>query len=323
MKRRDAIAALVAFGFFPLASEAQQNRVYRIGVVTLGGAYSESIGGLREGLAELGFEEGKQYLFHVRDLNGDLRPAEATARSLESEKVDLIFALSISVALAAKRGTKIVPIVFYGPADPVANGLVATLRNPGGRLTGITSRFTDLAAKRLQLLKEILPKLREVVAFYNPANSASQRSMKNGREAARQLNVKLRERPVASVEELRAALSALRPGEVDAFFHVADGMVNSQARMMIEIANAKKLPTMFSNRENVALGGLAGYGPSNHAMGRLAARYVHSILVGADPKDLPVEQADRLYFVINLKAAKAIGLAIPPSALLQADEVIQ
>jgi putative ABC transport system substrate-binding protein len=143
------------------------------------------------------------------------------------------------------------------------------------------------------------------------------------RDAARQLKVELVERPVASVEELRAGLRALRPGEADAYYYVSDAMITSHAALIIEAARAKKLATMFNQRETVAMGALASYGVSYHELGRLSAKHVQRVLLGANPGELPVEQVDRLYFVINLKTAKALGLTIPQSLLQRADEVIQ
>jgi putative ABC transport system substrate-binding protein len=143
------------------------------------------------------------------------------------------------------------------------------------------------------------------------------------REAARQLKVELVERPIASVEELRAALRALRPGEVDAIAYVADVMVTSQAELVIETARAKRLPTIFQDKESVAKGALASYGESYYTIGRRSAKHVQQVLLGANPGDLPVEQLDRLHFVINLKTAKALGLTIPQSVLARADEIIE
>jgi putative ABC transport system substrate-binding protein len=314
---------ILALFALPHAVEAQQARVYRVGVVLLGGPYSSTIDGLRDGLRELGLEEGKRFVLHVRDGKGDLKSVEAAARSLEGEKVDLIVAMTTSVTLAAKRATKSVPIVFYAGTDPVSTGLVESFRKPGGRLTGIHGQSGGLAAKRLELLKELVPGLRRVLTFYRPDSPAAQQSVKIARDAARQLKLELVERPVASVEELRAGLRALRPGEADAFVYLADAMVGSQAELIIESARAKRLPTMFSERGSVAKGALAAYGESYYTIGRLSAKHVQRVLLGADPGDLPVEQVDRLHFVINLKTAKALGLTIPQSLLTRADEVIE
>jgi len=312
---------ILALFALPLAVEAQQARVYRVGVVIQGGPYFSAIDGLRDGLRELGFEDGKQVILHVRDGKGDLKSVEAAARSLEGEKVDLIWAVATSVTLAAKRATKTVPIVFYAGTDPVALGLVESFSKPGGRLTGIHGQTTDLTAKRLELLKEMLPRLRRVVTFYRRDNPSQ--SLKIARDAARQLKLELVERPVGSVEDLRAGLRALRPGEADALLYVADVVVASQMELIIESARAKRLPTMVQERGRVAKGALAAYGESFYAIGRLSAKLVQRVLLGADPGDLPVEQVDRFYFVINLKTAKALGLTIPQSLLARADEVIE
>jgi putative ABC transport system substrate-binding protein len=169
----------------------------------------------------------------------------------------------------------------------------------------------------------MLPRLRRVVSFYNPENPVAERGMKVAREVSRQLNIELLERRVTSVEELRAGLRALRAGEVDAYFAAPDGMVISQAALVIDTTRAKKLPSMFAEQDSVATGGLVSYAVSYSALGRLAAKDVQRILLGANPGDLPVEQFDRLYLVINLKTAKALGLTIPPALLQRADQVIE
>jgi putative ABC transport system substrate-binding protein len=322
-RRRFLLTSLAGAFAAPIAAEALQARVYRIGVILQGGPYFAAIEGLRDGLRELGLEEGKHFVLHVRDTKGDLKLVEAAARSLEEQKVDLIYALATSVTLAAKRATKSVPIVFYGGTDPVAVGLVESFRKPGGRLTGIHGQFADLTAKRLELLKEMIPGLRRVEMFYSRDNPAAQVSMKMARDAARQLKVKLIERPVDSLEELRAGLRALRPGEADAFIYASDAMIVSQEDLIIDTSKAKRLPTMLSYQGKVAKGALASYGESSYALGRLSAKHVQRVLLGANPGDLPVEQLDRPHLVINLKTAKVLGLTIPPSLLLRADQIIE
>ena len=307
----------------PLAAGAQQARVYRIGVVLQGGPYFADIDGLRDGLKELGLLEGKHFVLDLRDTKSDLSLVESAARALEEQKVDLIYSITTSVTLAAKRATKSVPIVFYSGTDPVAVGLVESFRKPGGRLTGVYGRFTELTAKRLELLKEMMPRLRRVVIFYSPDNPAAQISMRIARDAAGRLQVKLLERPVDSVEALRASLRALRPGEADAFIYASDAMIVSQEELVLATSRAKKLPTMLSYQGNVSKGALASYGENRFTLGRLAAQYIHRVLLGANPGGLPIEQIDQLHFVINLKTAKALGLTIPPSLLARADEVIQ
>jgi putative tryptophan/tyrosine transport system substrate-binding protein len=218
----------------PLAGEAQPSRVYRVGVVFQGGSYADVIAGLREGLKERGFEDGKQVVFLVRDARGDLKAVEASARALEAEKVDVVYAIATSVAVAAKRATTHVPIVFYAGTDPISVGLVQSFRKPGGRLTGVHGQITDLTAKRLQLLKEMIPRVRRIVTFYDPGNPAAQEGAKFARAAAQQLKVEVIARPVGSVDALREALGAVRPREMDAYFHMPDAMVTSQTDYLVE-----------------------------------------------------------------------------------------
>jgi putative ABC transport system substrate-binding protein len=317
-----AVVALISVAA-PCTAQAQQARLYRIGVVLHGGTYADAVVGLRSGLKNVGLEEGRHYVFHLRETRGELKAVAALARGLESEKVDLIYSLATSVTLEAKAATKSVPIVFYAGTDPVAARLVESFAKPGGRLTGIHGRSPDLTGKRLQLLKEMLPKLNRVVTFYNPDIAAARESIKIGRHAARNLKVELVEHPVRSVEELRAALRSLRPGQADAFFYVADAMMTSQAPLIIDAGMSIGLPAMFADRSSAVRGGLASYGVSYHAIGVLSARYVQRILHGAPPADLPVEQVDTPHLTINLKTASALGVAIPTSVLTRADEVIQ
>jgi putative ABC transport system substrate-binding protein len=307
----------------PLAAGAQTApKVYGVGVVLQGGPYHAAVDGLRDGLKELGFEEGTQYVLHLRDVKGDLTAVGEAARNLEREKVDLIYTVATGVSVSVQRATTKVPIVFYAGVDPVEVGLVKSLARPGGRITGVHSRQSDLIGKRLEILKEIVPTFHRVVAFYNPANPALRESATMAREATRQLGIELVERHVRSVDELRAGLRGLKAGEVDAIV-VWDAMVVSQTQLIVETAKTRKLPTMFFDRTSVAAGGLASYGTSYYGVGRQAAKYVHRVLSGTSPADLPVERADRFELVINLKTAKALGLTIPQSVLLRADQVIE
>jgi putative ABC transport system substrate-binding protein len=304
-------------------AEAGQAKVYHVGVILQGGPTYQVVDGLREGLKELGLEEGKHFLLEIRDTKGDLNAVEQVARNLERDKVDLLYTVNTSVTIAVRRVTADIPIVFFAGADPVALGLVDSFANPGGRVTGVYFRATDLTAKRLEILKEILPKLRRVVTFYDPGNPVAREASRLGREAAQQLPVEFDERHVASVKELQAGMRALRAGEVDAYFEVSDAMVVSQAQLIIDTARAKRLPTMFIERSQVVKGGLASYGVSFHEAGRLSAKYVQRILAGVKPKDLPVQGVDKIELVINLQTAKQISLTIPPNVLARADTVIK
>ena len=315
------LAALV-LGSVDLA-QAQQTKVYRIGLILEGGPYYAVVDGLKAGLRELRFEERKHFVLEIRDLKGDRKAAEEAARSLEQGKVDLIYAVATSVAIAAKRATTDVPIVFVIGGDPVVTGLIQSYAKPGGRLTGINYLSNDLTGKRLEILKEILPKLRKVVTFYDPSNETAKSNAKSAREAARQLKVELIERHVASVEELRLGLKVLQTHEADAYFYVGDAMVSSQAQSIIDAARAKKLPTMFQDPSLVAQGALVGYGVSYYEVGRLSAKYVQRVLAGTSPQNLPVESLSRLELAVNLKTARELGLSIPQSVLFRADKVIE
>jgi putative ABC transport system substrate-binding protein len=317
------LASVLALSSLAPPAGAQGTRVYRIGVVEQGGPYSEAIEGLREGLREGGLEEGKHYALKVTDAKGVITVVESAARQLEADKVDLIFAVSSSTALAVKKATSRVPIVFYAGTDPVESGLVASFRKPGGRLTGVFGRQADVTAKRLELLKAIMPKLARVFTPYNPNNSIAVKAFASAQEAAQQLKVQLVERRVATPDELRAAVRAIKPGEVEALFYVPDAMVTSQVDMIIETAREKRLATMFTDTSTVARGALASYGISFRAVGKLAAKHVQRVLKGTPTGDIPVEQMDRLHFAINLKTANEIGLTVPHPVLMRADEVVQ
>src|SRR5439155_10566159 len=304
-------------------AEAQQGKIYRLGVVHQGGQFQAVVEGLRDGLKELGYEEGKQIQLDIRDAKGDLGVVKEAAKAFEREKANLIYAVTTTVVTAVKESTVNVPIVFAVATDPVSSGLIQSFVKPGGRLTGVYYLTTDLTAKRLEILKEILPKLSRVVTFYNPNNPAPREAAKLGREAARQMKIQFTERHAASVEELRQGLRALKARETDACFYISDGIVASQAQLVIDTAAAIKLPTMFQEQSIVAQGGLASYGQNFHEIGRLSAKYVQKVMTGSQPRDLRVETADKFEMAINLKTAKQIGLTISPNVLARADKVIK
>ena len=303
--------------------DAQQAKVYRVGVIHQGGPYGAVVDGLRDGLRQLGYEEGKQIRLEIRDTKSDPKLVEEAARIFERERVNLICAVTTSVATAVKNATSQIPVVFSVGSDPVASGLVESFGKPGGRLTGVQYSTTDLTGKRLEILKEIIPKLSRVVTFYNPNNRMALEAATLARQAGQQFGVQLIERHATSVEELRQRLEALKAREVDAYFYTTDGMVTSHAQLVIDMATSKKLPTMFSEQSVVAMGGLASYGQNFYEIGRLTAKYVQKVMTGAHPQDLRVETVDRFELIINLKTAKQIGLTIPPNVLARADKVIR
>jgi len=322
--RRLLIAVLAAAALLPAQiANAQGGSNRKVGVILQGGSWYEVVEGVREGLKSLGLLEGKQFILDIHDTHGDLKAAGQAARDLEQQQIAVIYALATSVSVAAKGATEKIPIVFVAGTNPVAVGLVESIPRPGGRLTGVQFRATDLTGKRLEILREIVPTLHRVVAFYDPRNPSAIESAREAREAARNLGVQVIERHVASVEELQKAVEAFKGDEADAVIAISDAMVDSHIQYVIDMANAKKLPSMLYDPGAVTKGGLATYSADYNEIGRLSAKYIQRVLDGVNPADLPVEGADKLSFVINLKTAKKIGLAIPESILARADRVIE
>ena len=317
------LGVTVAVLFSVSLVRAQQSKINRIGVVLQGGPWYDAVNGLRQGLKELGYEEGKQFVLDIRDLKGDPKAVEAAARSLEREKVKLIYAVASSVVIPTKNATTEVPIVFNVGMDPVASGLADNFVKPGGRLTGVHFLVRDLTGKRLEILKEILPKLRGVVSIYNPETQVAKESAQLAREEAKRLGLRFVERHVASVDELRSTMQGFKTSEADAFFYIPDAMVGSQVQLIIDTARVKKLATMFQDSGVVSRGALASYGQNYYELGRLSAKYVQKILSGAAPRDLRIETVDDVELAINLKTAKELGLTIPPNVLARANKVIR
>jgi putative ABC transport system substrate-binding protein len=301
----------------------QQKKPYRIGAIHQGGPYQAVVDGLRLGLRELGYEEGKHTVFDIRDTKSDLKAAAQAAKAFELDQFNSIYVVTTSAATVVKNATSQIPIVFSVGTDPVKSGLVQSFGKPGGRLTGIQYSTTDLTAKRLEILKEILPKLSRVITFYNPGNPSGVAAAALAREAAKQFDVQLIERHVQSVEALRTALAAIKPREADAYFYISDAMVNSHARLVIDMTKSKKLPAMFSEQNPVVIGGLASYGQNFHETGRLSAKHVQKLMTGAAPAELRVETVDKVELIINLQTAKEIGVTIPLDVLARADRVIR
>ena len=220
-------------------ASAQDFKAPKIGVILQGGPWFAVIEGLRDGLKELGLVEGKHFVLDVRDTKGDLKAVEDTARKLERDKINIIYTAATSVSLAAQKATDKTPIVFVAGTNPVTVKLVASIREPGGRLTGVHVRATDLIGKRLELLKEIIPDLHRVITFYDPKNRSAIEGAKEAREAAQLLGLELIERQVASVEELRKAFHAFKRGEADAFVAVSDAMIDSQMQFLIDMSRRR------------------------------------------------------------------------------------
>ena len=305
------------------AGFAQTAKLHRIGVVHPGGGVSETLDGLRQGLRELGLEEGKQFKLIIKDVEGDALAADEIAKAFEKDNVSLIYALTSPVIARIKAATKKVAIVFTIGTDPVGAGLVESFAQPGGRLTGVHYLARDLTAKRLEILKEILPRIGRVLTYYDPANRVASDGATLARDEAKRIGIKLIERHVGSVDELKSELQKLKAGDADAFLYSPDPMVGSQSQLIIDAAKATKLPTMFQDQSLVVKGALAGYGQNYLEIGRVSAKYVQRVLGGAQPKDLKIETVDSVELAINLQTAKRLGVTIPPQVLARAQKVIK
>ncbi len=294
-----------------------------MGVILQGGSWYEVVEGLREGLKGIGFEEGKQYALDVRDMHGERGMVETEAKALEQQQVALLYTLSASVSVAAKRGTSKTPIVFVAGTNPVVVDLVESIPKPGGKLTGVQFRATDLTGKRLEMLLEIAPSVHRVIAFYDPQNPSA-RGIRHheAREAAQKLNLELVERHVASVSQLQEMLEALKGEEADGVIAISDAMVDSHIQYVIEMANALKLPTMLYDPGAVAKGGLATYSADYKEVGRLSADLSIESFKARTLRTSPWK-GRQLSLVINLKTAKLLGIKIPASVLARADKVIE
>jgi putative ABC transport system substrate-binding protein len=299
---------------------AQGAGVPRIGVAIRG--FEVFVDGLREGLKELGLAEGRDFVLEVFNAVADTAAVGEAARRFEREKVSVIYSAPTSAAIAAMRATTRVPIVFCAGTDPVAAGLIQSYAKPGGRITGVYHLTTDLTAKRLELLRELLPKLQRVATFYHPDNVPSQRSAQRARQASAQLGIRLVEHHVRSVAELRAGLAALKAGDADALFLVSDVFAMGQSKLLIDAAKALRMPLMAFDEAMVEQGALVSYGANYRAVGRYSAKYVQRVLAGTSPGDLPVENVARLSFVLNRRTARQIGVAVPPAMLVRFDRVI-
>ncbi len=301
---------------------AEPAQLVRIGVLTPSWGPPPQVIGLRDGLLELGYTEGEQFVIGVRFTQGDMTALPAVARELVKLGPDLIVAHRDSAAKAAQMATTRIPSVFVGVNDPVGIGLIKSFANPGGNITGVTDLELALAPKRLEVFHEMVPGLKRVLFPYDPADTYSVAGAKVYREAARRLGIVLVEKPLRTEKEAEATLVQIQKGEIDGILRPASSSLNIPG-FILEAASKGAIPTMFNGVFMVEQGALASYGPDENETGRQAARLVDKILKGAKPAEIPVEVNPKIRFAINLKVAKALGLAIAPEVLYRADKVIR
>jgi ABC-type uncharacterized transport system substrate-binding protein len=310
----------------PLAVGAQPaGKVHRIGFIGNSTAVLESnlVEPWREGFRELGYVEGRDLIIEYRWADGDYGRLPALVAELIALKVDVLVTAGTPAALAVKRATKTIPLVMVAVGDPVGTGLVASLARPGGNLTGLVSIAPDLEGKRLELLREVIPKLSHISVLMNPANPFHALSEKQVRAAAGTLHMKAQFVSVRAESELDHAFEVITRNRPGGLIVLADRVFLHNRVRVADFASRNRIPGVYAYTELVDAGGLMSFGPSYPGMHKRAAYFVDKILKGAKPADLPMEQPAKFELVINLKTAKALGLTIPPSLLLRADQVIE
>jgi len=277
----------------------------------------------RQGLRELGYVEGKNIIIQLREAEGKLDRLPTLMAELVREKVDIIVAAGAAVTRPAKEATKTIPIVMAQDPDPVANGFVASLGRPGGNITGLSTFRPELSGKRLELLKEVIAKLSRVAVFGTSTTLDSTQALKETEVAAGVLKVQLHYFDVLDPNGFEPAFRAAVKERADAVLWIVSGALTTQRAWLADMAVKSRLPVIYELPSWVEAGGLMSYGVNLAELDRRAAWYVDKILKGMRPADLPVEQPRKFEFVINLKAAKHIGLTIPPNVLARADRVIR
>jgi putative ABC transport system substrate-binding protein len=276
----------------------------------------------RQGLRQFGYVDGENAVVEYRYAEHGVDSLPILAQELVQLQPEVIVTSGPS-ARAASQATTTIPIVFAGVTDPVGTGLISSLARPGGNLTGLSSIAPDLEGKRLELLREVVPRLSSVAFFLNPANAFHTVSVRQALAAAQALQIRLLPQEVRKAEDLDAAFATIVKEKPDALLILADRVFLHDRQRMMDFATQQKLPSVNAYRELVEAGGLMSYGPSYEDMHRRAAIYVDKILKGAKPGELAIEQPAKFNLLLNLKAAKALGLAVPPTLLARADEVIE
>jgi putative ABC transport system substrate-binding protein len=312
-------------GLAPAASAQQSGRQYRVGFLGNSTAALEAtlVGAFRDGLRELGYVEGRNIVIEYRWAEGEYARLPALIAELLALKVDVIVTAGTPAALAVKRATTSIPLVMVAVGDPVGTGLVPSLSHPGGNITGLTSISAEMEGKRLELLREVIPGVSHIAVLWNAANPIQEIQERATRTAAQVLRMKVLSLGVRTIEQIKDAFATIVHDRPDALLVLADRLFLHHRALIMDFATRHRLPGVHAYRELVEAGGLMSFGPSYAGMHRRAAYFVDRILKGAKPADLPVERPPTFELVINVKAAKTLGVTIPPSVLLRATELIQ
>jgi putative ABC transport system substrate-binding protein len=326
---RDLAALVGSLGLvcLPLKADAQQTASpRRIGLLQWVGGFpagSEGAQQFRKGLLDAGYVEGRDVVIEWRSADGDYDRLPKLAADLVQRNVEVIIVESTAAAQAAKRATSTIPIVMAIVADPVGSGLVTNLAHPGGNVTGLSQMALEIGAKRLQLLKEAVPRLTRVAVLWNPATSWHSKAIADLKAAAPALSLDLHFVGARTPEEFGSAFSDISRAYAQALYQIDDALFFTYRTRLIKLASKARLPAVYAPREYAADGGLMSYGTNLGDLLRRSAAYVDKILKGAKPGDLPIEQPTKFELVVNLRTAKALGITIPESIMLQADEVIR
>jgi ABC-type uncharacterized transport system substrate-binding protein len=319
MNRRVFVAGLGAVLAAPLAAEVHPAMIPRVGLLD----YAEFWDPLRQGLSQLGYVEGETVVYERRVSGGYVERLPALAKELVQQGVDVIVTYGTPATQAAKQVTTTLPIVMIGVGEPVQTGLVPSLAKPAGNITGSTGLGADLSVKRVELVREALPRVSRVAFLWNPRNASSVLQLDHVQVGARAMGMTLLAVQASGPDEFDSAFAAMMKTRPDALMVTGDSVHQLFVSRIVQFVATHRLPTMYQVKENVIAGGLMSYGPSLLGLFRRAAIYVDKILKGARPSDLPVEQPTTFELVINLKTAKALGLTIPQSLLVRADEILQ
>ena len=323
MRRREFIGLVGGAAAWPLAASAQQARGKIVTIGILGFEPWPPIDTFRQALDDLGYIEDKNVRFEYRYAKGYNERFPELANDLVGLNVDVILAWGTDAVLAAKQATTTIPIVMVAIGDPVDSGIVTNLARPGANVTGCALRSAELEAKRLQLLKEVVPGLSRVAILFNPTNHYMPLALQSAQKGAQMLHISLAIYEVHDTTTLDAAFVTLTKDRPDAFLVPADTFLVSQCSRIAQFAIENKLPSAYTFREYIEAGGLIAYAPNYDELFRRAASYVDKILKGAKPGELPIEQPRGFHLFINLKTARALGLTVPPRLLAGADEVIE
>ena len=323
MKRREFIGLVGGAAAWPLTASAQQaeGKLVTIGILAI--EPWPSIDAFRQALDALGYIEGKNVRFVYRYAKGHNERLPELANDLVGLNVDVILTWGTDAVLAAKQATTTIPIVMGAIGDPLSIGIVTNLAHPGGNVTGCSLSSAELEAKRLQLLKEVVPELSRVAILFNPTNHYMPLALESARKGAQVLHLSLAVYEVYDTITLDAAFVTLTKDRPDAFLVPADTFLVSQRSRIAQFAIENKLPSIYTFYEYIGAGGLIAYTPNYHDLFRRAASYVDKILKGTKPGELPIEQPTKFHLLINLKTARTLGVTLPPWLLARADEMIE